>query len=83
MWCEIAKIYSSMPYWSGNKSEAHWQGANIDLWASVEPSGLQIYGSMPLEIWNDWFAELKEKLTKLLGYEIGEPEDGFEFKYFN
>lgn len=38
---------------------------------------------MPLEIWNDWLAEFKEKLTKLLGYEIGEPEDGLEFKYFS
>lgn len=83
LWDEIEKIYASMPYWSGDKNEAHWQGASIDLWASVEPSGLQIYGTMPPEIWNTWFAEFKEKLTKILGYEIGEPEDGFEFKYFN
>ena len=25
--------------------------------------------------------ELKEKLTAALGYEIGEPEDGYEFRY--
>lgn len=28
-----------------------------------------------------WYKDLKDKLTQVLGYEIGEPEDGFEFKY--
>ena len=71
-----------MPYWSGNENGPHWAGNDIDIWASVEPSGIQIAGTMPDEIWGDWFPLLKKKLTDVLGYEIGEPEDGFEFKYF-
>lgn len=52
------------------------------MWASVEPSGIQIAGIMPDEIWEEWYRSLKDKLTKELGYEIGEPEDGFDFKYW-
>lgn len=36
----------------------------------------------PDDIWKVWYRELKEKLTAALGYEIGEPEDGFDFKYW-
>ena len=39
-------------------------------------------GGMPDNIWEMWYSELKEKLTAALGYEIGEPEEGFEFKYW-
>lgn len=42
---------------------------------------MQLYSTMPEDMWNEWYSELKEKLTEALGYEIGEPEDGFEFKY--
>ena len=51
--------------------------------ASDEPSGIQIFGEMPEEIWEIWYSELKEKLTTALGYEIGEPEDGYDFKYWD
>ena len=55
IWEKIEKIYESMPYWAGCKNGPQWIGKNIDLWASVEPSG----------------------------YEIGEPEEGYDFKYFD
>ncbi len=71
-----------MPYWSGNDNEVNWQGTDIDLWYSVEPGGIQIAGTMPEDIWNEWFSSLKSKLSKALGYEIGEPEEGFDFKYW-
>ena len=38
---------------------------------------------MPDDIWKEWYSSLKMKLTDKLGYEIGEPEDGYEFKYFD
>lgn len=82
VWCKIREVYESMPYWSGNDREVKWLGENINLWASVEPSGIQIAGTMPDEIWNSWYDSLKQKLTIALGYEIGEPEDGFDFKYW-
>jgi hypothetical protein len=78
---KIGKVYGSMPYWAGDENGPNWKGDNVALWASVEPSGIQIAGEMPEEIWDSWYAELKKKLTEALGYEIGEPEDGFEFRY--
>ena len=81
VWDKIGEVYESMPYWASNENGPCWKGEGIDLWASVEPSGIQIAGEMPEDIWNEWYSDLKNKLTDALGYEIGEPEDGFEFKY--
>lgn len=80
---KIDEVYASMPYWDGSKNETHWMGDNIDLWASIEPSGIQISGTMPNDIWIEWYVSLKKKLTDALGYKIGEPENGYEFKYFD
>lgn len=82
IWSKIEKVYSSMPYWAGDNEGPKWIDVNIDLWASVESSGIQIAGTMPEEIWEKWYKSLKEKLTKELGYEIGELEEGYEFKYW-
>lgn len=81
-WEKIGIVYSSMPYWMGTKNGPRWREEDIDLWASAEPSGIQIAGKMPDDIWDKWYALLKERLTESLGYEIGEPEDGYDFKYF-
>ena len=81
VWDKIGKVYESMPYWVGNDNGPCWKGESVDLWASVEPSGIQIAGEMPQDIWEEWYQNLKDKLTNVLGYDIGEPEDGFEFKY--
>lgn len=84
IWDKIGKVYESMPYWKGCDNGPLWEeGEDISLTASVEPGGIQIYGKMPDEIWEKWHKELKEKLTIALGYPIGEPEDGFEFKYWD
>lgn len=72
-----------MEYWDETAKFPSWKGENINLWASVEPSGIQIAGIMPEEVWNLWYENLKTKLTNALGYEIGEPEDGYDFKYWN
>lgn len=83
LWEKLGEVYSSMPYWTGYGKTPCWNAENIELEASVEPSGIQIYGEMPEEIWKNWYSELKEKLTEALGYEIGEPEDGYDFKYWD
>lgn len=83
LWEKIGRVYASMPYWTGEQKAPCWKGENVDLTASVEPGGIQIYGEMPEGIWENWYSELKEKLTSVLGYEIGEPEDGYDFKYFD
>ena len=83
IWEKIGKIYESMPYWVGDKNGPQWIGKDVDLWASVEPSGIQIAGIMPDDIWKEWYSLLKKRLTEVLGYEIGEPEEGYDFKYFD
>ena len=82
VWEKIGAVYKSMPYWAGDDNCAKWIGENVDLWSSVEPSGIQIAGTMPEEIWEEWYNRLKNELTKALGYEIGEPEDGYDFKFW-
>lgn len=82
LWEKLGEVYASMPFWAGGEMGPSWKAENIDLAVSVEPGGLQIYGEMPEEVWESWYFELKEKLTTALGYEIGEPEDGYAFKEF-
>lgn len=82
IWEKISSVYRSMPYWDGSEPVPHWCGDDIDLYASVEPGGIQISGTMPENIWNEWYSALKNKLSDALGYEIGEPEEGFPFKYW-
>ena len=83
VWEKIGRVYRSMPYWAGDDQGARWRGAGVDLWASVEPGGVQIAGTMPEGIWESWYRELREKLTEALGYEIGEPADGYDFRYWD
>lgn len=82
IWDKIGEVYASMPYWNGGEEGPRWTGPDIDLWASVEPGGVQIAGTMPDEIWEEWYAALREKLGDALNHEIGEPEDGAEFYRF-
>lgn len=81
VWEKIEEVYKTMPYWDAGADYPHWVGEDIALDASVEPGGIQIYGRMPEKIWEVWYSDLKEKLTAALGYEIGEPEDGYDFRY--
>lgn len=82
VWEKINHVYKNMPYWDAFEPIPHWVGDGINLTASVEPGGIQIYGEMPEGVWDDWYKTLKDNLTQALGYEIGEPEDGFRFKYW-
>ncbi len=84
IWDMIGEVYSSMDYWCGyeNGGCPSWKGEKVDLCASSEPGGIQISGEMPDDIWDKWYGELKSKLSEKLGYDIGEPEDGYKFKYW-
>lgn len=82
VWKKIDNVYRTMPYWSEKENLPCWIGDDIDLRASVEPSGIQIAGTMPDKIWKEWYDTLKNKLSEALGYSIGEPEEGFRFKYW-
>lgn len=73
-----------MPHWkrfvNGCPQWYHENGKLIE--GSVEPSGLQLYAEMPQEEWNEWLQLFKDKASTVLGYRIGEPEDGYDFKYW-
>lgn len=87
VWEELNKIYKSMPNWVGfHNGFPCWYGNPNDenyLTISVEPSGLQIFGNIDDTEFQDWLELLKDKMTKALGYSIGEPELGFNFKYYD
>lgn len=82
-WEKLARLYSEMPGWSGFIDEIpQWYAQNDDeriITASVEPSGLQFYAELPQEEWDVWFDQFKCRASELLGFEVGEPEDGFDF----
>ena len=84
IWDKIERIYSEMPGWKGFTNGCpHWYGEDNKLIeGSIEPSGLQLYAKLPQEEWNEWIQLFKEKATEALGYSIGEPEDGYDFKYW-
>ncbi|WFD08680.1 hypothetical protein [Tepidibacter hydrothermalis] len=83
IWNEISNLYSQMPGWINYiDGIPYWFGTEETekfICASVEPSGLQFYAKMLNEEWESWFNLFKEKATDLLGFEVGEPEDGFKF----
>ncbi len=40
---------------------------------------MQFYAEMQQEEWDEWFKLFKTKASATLGFEVGEPGDGFEF----
>lgn len=84
IWDKLVQLYREMPNWNGFVDGCpQWYGTDGKLIeASVEPSGLQFYAELPDDEWNAWIELFKRKATSMLGYEIGEPEDGFEFLYY-
>lgn len=61
-----------------------WYGYDEKLiQVSIEPSGLQFYAEFDEHEWNEWFSLFKKRASDILGYEVGEPEDGYEFYYWD
>ena len=83
VWDRIVKCYTEMPYWKGfvNGCPQWYEGADKFIEGSVEHSWLQLYAKMPQKEWDEWLQLFKDRLTVVLGYSIGEPEDGYEFQY--
>ncbi len=84
IWNKLEKLYTEMPHWKGFVNGCpQWYGEDGRLIeGSVEPGGLQLYAEMPQEEWNEWLQLFKEKATAALGYRVGDPEDGYDFKYW-
>ena len=87
IWISLKKIYLEMPQWIGYKNGfPYWFGEDGEreyITVSVEPSGLQFFGELDKDIFEKWIKLFKEKATIVLGYEIGEPEDGYKFKFYD
>ena len=43
----------------------------------------RFYAELPQEEWDAWFAQFCERAEAIMGYPIGEPEDGYEFKFYD
>ncbi|WP_228548330.1 hypothetical protein [Sporosarcina obsidiansis] len=81
LWGKLAAVYESMPGWIGFKNGIpYWFGQedeDVFICASVEPSGLSFYAQMSDDEWSSWIGKFKSEATRALGFEVGEPEDGF------
>ncbi|WP_151736779.1 hypothetical protein [Paenibacillus tengchongensis] len=81
VWSKVADIYKAMPGWIGyHNGIPYWFGQEKDevyIEASVEPSGLSFYAQMTKSDWDSWIERFKSEATQVLGYDVGEPEDGF------
>jgi hypothetical protein len=82
VWDKVSEVYMKMPGWLGFKEGIpRWFGEEDDpifIEASVEPSGLAFYAHMKKDEWESWIENFKQEATKVLGFEVGEPEDGFQ-----
>lgn len=85
IWDKLEQLYKEMPGWNGFKEGCpQWKGRETGfIEASAESSGLQFYVKLPAEEWDEWIHRFTEKASGLLGYEIGEPEDGYAFYYWD
>ncbi|MCM1089308.1 MAG: hypothetical protein NC092_02260 [Butyrivibrio sp.] len=83
VWDKVQKIYAEMPYWSGfMEGTPIWYGpGDIIIEASPEPGGLHFYAEMPQDEWESWICTFRNRATEELGYEIGEPEEGYPFRF--
>ena len=83
IWEKLQKLYQEMPHWKENygETDATWyaEGDGKLIEACVDPSGLFFYAELPQEEWDLWFDLFKKRATEILGFAVGEPEDGFPF----
>jgi hypothetical protein len=65
-WQELARIYDQLPGKRYEKGVPYWFGDNESksphLWASVEPSGLQVAGLLPLADWQQWDEAFRQQI---------------------
>lgn len=80
VWDMLEGLYASMPGWRGfDRGCPQWRTEGGTIQGSVEPGGLQLSGELPPEEWADWLERFRREASGLLGYPVGEPEEGFAF----
>lgn len=85
LWDQLVEMFSQLPHWSGIRDGCpQWYGHDGKIIeASLEASGLQFYAELPQEEWDAWFAECKRRAQEILGYPIGEPEEGYDIPVYD
>lgn len=82
----LEEVYSKIPGWLGFGKEGmgqegipHWFSYKEEekyVIASIEPSGLLFEANMAEDEWLTWKAEFKKIATEILGFKVGEIEEG-------
>ncbi|MGP4048985.1 hypothetical protein [Streptomyces sp. 2A115] len=67
-WDVLQRIYQDLPGWQPFSSDvARWfsldEDRDLHLWASVEPSGLQVAGVLTLGMWHGWDTQFRRAIT--------------------
>ena len=73
-WASLSKTYESLPGWLGHLEHGCpcWFGSpesSSFLAASVEPSGLQVFGQLPPEAWQQWHVSFVAAVSALPTFE--------------
>ncbi len=81
VWDKIPLICARMDGWNGKESKAayYWYDEDMSkkhISASAEPSGLHFFAHMEQEEWERWLADFKSIATEILGFKVGEIENG-------
>ncbi len=70
-WRGLARIYEDLPGAVRYRDVPWWFGDDEDvppfLWASAEPTGLQVYGVLPEADWRAWDERFREAVSGLPG----------------
>ncbi len=87
IWKKISEVYKEMEGWLGygngqvgEEGIPYWFSFNEEekcINASVEPSSLQFsVFNMDEQEWENWLKEIKNIATRILGFKVGEIENG-------
>lgn len=73
-WENLAKAYKQLPEPMASTDIARWFGRDEThppfLWASVEPAGLEVAGTLPLRNWLRWDTMFRTLLEGLPMFEV-------------
>ncbi len=76
-WNKVTEVYKQMDGWLDGLDYPSWYGTESDaqyIIASIEPSGLVIYGKINQLLWFGWVTKLCAKLSIALGREVYDAE---------
>lgn len=85
IWAKVPEIYDKMPGWLGLAPDGELKG--FPFWfsydtnaryvsSSSELSGFKLIGRMKEEEWKKWIQEFKQQATAILGFKVGDIEEG-------